>query len=238
MLNQVISFINTNKVAHLSMKESWSLVMDACPMTRNGLRSILNKSQFGSGEIVMLNKASEIPICLRLDLPDMIVMELCGEGESVLEGLRVIATCQKNWPLIPLVVCTALSDVRFLQQVKSLTVSSICHKHDPLGSIEECMILARRGIYQDSPTVLRLLGSRRTASPALTKKEIDVLVYLLAGLSVSEMSRMLNRDIRTISSHKCHALTKLGYRTNSDLFTRGQWMLRNGFYNLDGAGEI
>jgi DNA-binding NarL/FixJ family response regulator len=105
------------------------------------------------------------------------------------------------------------------------------HKQTPKGRI----------VHQIQPirgTTLRLLGSRRTASPALTKKEIDVLVYLLAGLSVSEMSRMLNRDIRTISSHKCHALTKLGYRTNSDLFTRGQWMLRNGFYNLDGAGEI
>lgn len=187
---------------------------------------------------MILNKASDILLCLKSGLPDVVVMELCGDGESVWEGLRIISTCQQGWPQLPIVVCTALSDVRFLQQVKSLQVSSICFKHDPLESIEDCIMHARCGLHLDSPTIQKLLNSKCHSLQMLTKKEIEVLAYLLAGRSVSEVSRMLNRDIRTISNHKCHALTKLGYKNNNDLYTRGLWMLRNGLYNLEDAKQV
>ncbi|HGM5490611.1 TPA: LuxR C-terminal-related transcriptional regulator [Serratia fonticola] len=238
MINQVISFINANKALTASMKVPWALVMDTCAMTRNGLSSVLKKTQYKTGEVMMLDKASDIPLCLELDSPDIVVMELCGDGESVLEGLSIISSCRQYWPRIPIVVCTTLSDVRFLQQVKSLQVSSVCHKYDPLEAIEECIMLARSGINQDSPTVQRLLNAKPHIASTLTRKEIDVLVYLFKGCSVSDVSRMLNRDIRTISSHKCNAMTKLGYKNNGDLYTRGQWMLINGLYNLDDAKQV
>lgn len=238
MMSEVNSFINANAALASAMRVPWALIMDTCVMTRNGLSSVLKQTQFKAGEVMILNKASDILLCLKSGLPDVVVMELCGDGESVWEGLRIISTCQQGWPQLPIVVCTALSDVRFLQQVKSLQVSSICFKHDPLESIEDCIMHARCGLHLDSPTIQKLLNSKCHSLQMLTKKEIEVLAYLLAGRSVSEVSRMLNRDIRTISNHKCHALTKLGYKNNNDLYTRGLWMLRNGLYNLEDAKQV
>lgn len=238
MINEVYKFVNANKELTLSKRVPWTLIMDTCPMTRNGLRAILKRAQFMTGEVMMLNKASDIPLCLASDLPDVVIMDLCGDGESVLEGLRIIATCKKDWPLIPIVVCTALTDIRFLQQVKLLKVSAICYKHDPLQSIEDSIFHARHGTSQDSSTVQRMLKEERNTPATLTKKEMDTLIYLLAGCSVSDMSKILNRDIRTISSHKCNAMVKLGYRNNSELFTRGRWMFKNGLYNVEDAKKI
>ncbi|MGL5389658.1 MAG: LuxR C-terminal-related transcriptional regulator [Serratia sp. (in: enterobacteria)] len=238
MIDEISKIVNKNKTLTSSMKVPWALVMDTCPMTRGGVNSLLKTSQLHTGEVIMLNKASDILLCLKVGMPDLIVMELCGEGESVLEGLRIIRLCHHSWPFIPLVVCTALTDVRFLQQVKSLRVSSICHKNDPLESIEGCIKHASLGLYQDSPTIQGLLSCEHGSHHLLTKKEIDVLVHLLGGCSVSDVSRMLNRDIRTISSHKCSALTKLGYKNNRELYTRGHWMQRDGLYNLQDAKQL
>lgn len=238
MIKQVKECFNANKTVSSTMLTPWALVMDACPMTRHGLELILTRTQFRTEQVMMLNKAADILLCLESDLPAVIIMDLCGDGESVLEGLRVISTCLIKWPFIPLVVCTALTDVHFLQQIKPLNVSSICHKHDPLESIENCIMLAQRGIHQDSPTVQKLLSGERNILSSLTKKELEVLVYLLGGSSVSAMSRMLNRDVRTISSHKCNAMKKLGYKNNNEFYTRGHWMLRDGLYNLTDAKNI
>lgn len=190
---------------------------------------MLKTSLFKNGDVNELNKAADVPLFLHSNPTDVIVMELCGKDESVLEGLRIIATCKKYWPQIPLVVCTLLTDLRFLQQIISLGVASICHKFDPLPTIHHCIESAIAGAYQDSPTIKELL----TATPltTLTGKEIDVLSYLLAGCTVTTVALMMHRNIRTISTHKRNAMTKLGYRNDSELFSRGKWLSQNGLFN-------
>lgn len=212
-------------------KASQVLIMDPCPMIRSGLHQLLKGSLFKNGEVVLLNRASDVPKYLASDLPDVIVMELCGEGESVLEGLGVINACQKQCPMIPVVVCTSLTDVRFLQQLKSLGVVSICHKHDPLSAIERCIDFAMAGASLDSPAIQNLRLGHIQPPVTLTDKEIEVLEALLAGITVSRIAYMWHRDIRTVSTHKRNAMIKLGYKNDGELFLRGKWMARNGLFN-------
>lgn len=229
MVNAVMPFVNTNRLLAISEKKaSQALIMDPCPMIRHGLHHLLKESLFKTGEIKTLNKAADVPTYLESNSPDVIVMEICGEGESVLEGLGVISTCQKYWPLIPLVVCTLLTDVRFLRQLKLLNVTSICHKHDPLPTIEHCIQFAMAGSHWDSPAIQYLLLSHTQPVAMLTSKEIDVLGALLAGNTVSHIARVWYRDVRTISSHKCSAMAKLGFENDGELFSHGNWRARNG----------
>lgn len=231
MINKIAPSFNISQVFTPPIKKtSMAFIMDACPMMRRGLYQLLKESLFKADEIRMLNKVADVPMCLASSSPNVIVMELCGEGESVLDGLGVISTCQKHWPLTPLVICTSLTDLRFLQQLKRLGVASICHKHDPLPAIELCIESAMAGSCQDSPAIQRLLLSHIQPLPMLTGKEIDVLGSLLAGHTVSRIAQMLHRDIRTISTHKCSAMAKLGFKNDGELFSRGKWMARNGLF--------
>lgn len=231
MNNQLANIPAINSGSLSSGSHSWALIMDACPMTRAGLCAVLKRSLFRTGEIVMLNRVSDIPSYITSNSPNIIVMDLCGENESVLQGLRSIASCQQRWPHSPIVICTTLTDIRFLYQVKLLKILSICHKHDTLQELEHCIDAAMAWSYRDSPAIQQLFDCRSSHFSVLTSREIDVLTLLFAGYSVSHTALKMQRDIRTISSHKRSAMAKLGYRNNYELFSRGKWMAKNGLFN-------
>lgn len=62
-------------------------------------------------------------------------------------------------------------------------------------------------------------------SPRLTGSEARVLLMLLSGLTVKQVSELLRRDTRTISTHKLCAMRKVGLRHNGELFRLGARLL-------------
>lgn len=201
-----------------------ALVMDACPISSYAMRYLLESRLFTKGEIIILDKAGFIPTFLYSRTPDIVVMDISGRDESVLEGIQIIADCLHQWPLTPVVVCTGVTDVRILQQVKNLGVSSICYKHEPLKILDRSIEFAMAGSCQDSPFIERILNSNTEKYRALTRKEIMVIHLLLKGSSVSEVASLMHRDIRTVSTHKRNAMGKLGYQNDAEMFSDGQWM--------------
>lgn len=220
-----------NSAFDASKKEPRAIIMDACLMTSNGMIHLLKSSLFKQGEVKALDKISDLYSSFGPRTPDVIVMELFGNGESVFDGLRFIADCSKRWPLTPLVVCTLLADFRFLHQVKNLGATSICHKHDLLSEIEFCIASSIAGVKINSPIIQQLLNYSNINIPVLTCREMDVMDYLFTGRSLTSVALSLHRDIRTISTHKRNAMVKLGYKNNNELYSRGKWMSRNGLFN-------
>ncbi|MCL1031904.1 DNA-binding response regulator, partial [Serratia sp. arafor3] len=66
-------------------------------------------------EVQRVSNLAQIPGLMRHRPARLLIMELCGEEESVLDGLRLIALCLEHWPTTAMVVCTALDDPRVLQ---------------------------------------------------------------------------------------------------------------------------
>jgi DNA-binding NarL/FixJ family response regulator len=62
------------------------------------------------------------------------------------------------------------------------------------------------------------------AVPLLSRREACILLLLLTGLSVKQVSEQLDRDIRTISTQKRRAMTLLGMKHNADLYRTGVLM--------------
>ncbi|WP_438272349.1 helix-turn-helix domain-containing protein [Serratia fonticola] len=52
----------------------------------------------------------------------------------------------------------------------------------------------------------------------LTRSERNVLIHLFSGLSMTEIAKLLNRSIKTISAHKCSIMRKLGVRNDAELY--------------------
>lgn len=60
----------------------------------------------------------------------------------------------------------------------------------------------------------------------LTHCEKDVLAHLLHGKTLSDISSLYSRSIKTISTHKCNAMRKLEAKNVADLF-----LIKNEFFN-------
>lgn len=52
----------------------------------------------------------------------------------------------------------------------------------------------------------------------ITKMEIKVLSMLVSGVSISDISMILKRSIKTVSAHKCNLFKKIGIANNQELF--------------------
>jgi DNA-binding CsgD family transcriptional regulator len=62
-------------------------------------------------------------------------------------------------------------------------------------------------------------------SPALTRREQDVLRYMSWALAPKGLPQYLNISQKTASAHKRAAMRKLGFKRNSELY---HWLLLNG----------
>lgn len=200
------------------------LLMEACPITREGVKQALIMSECVGHDVIETGEINRVPLLVSKYKPHVIIMELYGLGESVLDALRVIRLCRVSWPFIPIVICTAIENSSLLMLIRNMGVKGICLKSEPLESIVNCVNHVVNERYFFSHRVGVNFEKNKNKCIPLTAKEIDVLEFIFAGKTVTETSYMMHRDVRTVSTHKRNAMEKLGFRHDCDMFTHGDWM--------------
>ena len=65
----------------------------------------------------------------------------------------------------------------------------------------------------------------------LTHCEKKVIRHLLSGESLSDISSLLNRSVKTISAHKCNAMRKLDAKNITDLFLIKSYFISESNYS-------
>jgi len=156
-------------------------------------------------------------------------MDICGENELMLDGLRLLAHLHESHSSIKVIICTDFSDHRILELLASSNASGVLLKHEPVLALTQCVSAVMSGKRQWlSPKAKRLLSKSTPSNTPLTARELDVLAYLFSGLSVSRIAKTLYRNIRTVSTHKRNAMIKLGFHNDSELFAQCTWMAKSG----------
>lgn len=205
------------------------LIMDSCPVTALGIEQILKKSCGILGEVNCVQSLAEITSCIASAPPALLIMDICGEKELMLDGLRLLIHLRDIRPKMKIIVCTDFTDYRVLELLVSSKASGILLKHEPSLALTQCVnsgiSVGRQWL---SPKVQQCLAKSRPKNTALTARELDVLACLFSGLSVSRVAQTLHRDIRTVSTHKRNAMMKLGFHNDSELFAQGTWMAKIG----------
>lgn len=204
------------------------LLIDPCPVTRFGIREALINSPLCIGDTVEANHINDIPMLMESHLPQIIVMELIGDGESVLDSLRMIGSCKRYKPAIPVIICTEILHENLFHMLMSLGVNGIYMKKEPVNILVQCVEKALSGNKGNSDGVNELFSHTDKTIASLTEKELKVLEFILDGKSVTNTAKLMSRDIRTISSHKRNAMTKFGFRNDGEMFSNAKWMTRNG----------
>lgn len=205
------------------------LIMDACPVTAMGIKRVLTQSCGLTAPVNYVQNLAGISQYIDSMLPKLLIMDLCGEKELMLDGLRLLAHLHGSHPLMKIIVCTDFSDHRVLELLVSSKVSGILLKQEPVLALAQCVTNALSGKPQWlSPRAKLLLSKATPAYPSLTARELDVLACLFSGQSVSRVAQTMHRNIRTVSTHKRNAMVKLGFHNDSELFAQGTWMAKVG----------
>ncbi|HBE9082897.1 response regulator transcription factor [Serratia fonticola] len=204
-----------------------ALLMDPCPLTREGMKQTLVSSKCIGNDIIETGELYKIPLLVSKYKPNVLIMELYGQGESVLDALRVITLCRASWSNLPIVICTAIESPRLLTLVKNMGVRGMCLKSEPIDSIVNCVNQVTSDHCFFSSGVWGGFEKNNYKCTPLTAKEIDVIEIIFSGKTVTATSSMMSRDVRTVSTHKRNAMEKLGFRNDCDMFTHGDWMSKD-----------
>ena len=204
------------------------LLIDPCPVTRLGFREALINSPLCIGDMVETSHLHDIPKLIESHRPQIIIMELTGDGESVLDALRMIGICTGRKQAIPVIICTEILHQNLFHMLMSLNVNGICMKNEPVDMLVRCVAQALSGDKGNSDTVNTLFSGATKSIASLTEKELKVLEFILDGKTVTTTAKLMSRDIRTISSHKRNAMAKLGFKNDGEMFSNAKWMARNG----------
>ncbi|MNE73431.1 hypothetical protein D3C76_1709920 [compost metagenome] len=63
------------------------LIMETCPMALTGIRRLLDQPYFQVTHYLEIPKAVDIPLIMKRHEAGLVIMELSGEGESILARL-------------------------------------------------------------------------------------------------------------------------------------------------------
>jgi two-component system capsular synthesis response regulator RcsB len=140
------------------------------------------------------------------------------------DGLRLIRRVCRDWPNTRIVVLTSMSNVAILRSILNAGAMSLLNKVESMEELAAAVRFAgvgRRYLSTSIVAALAVAGAETDAlaeGPRLSPREIEVVRMFASGMSITEIARSLDRDVRTISRQKRDAMSKLGVRNDPGLF--------------------
>jgi two-component system, NarL family, captular synthesis response regulator RcsB len=152
---------------------------------------------------------------------DFAMPELGSQAE---DGLRLIKRVRRDWPEIRIVVLTSVSNVAILRSILSAGAMGLLNKVESMDQLAAAVKFAgvgRRYLSSSVVDALAVAGAENDLlgeGPRLSPREIEVVRMFASGLSITEIARFMERDVRTISRQKRDAMSKLGVQNDPGLF--------------------
>lgn len=160
--------------------------------------------------------------------PDIIITDYNMPSEDgYSDGLALVQYLRRNFPRVRILIHTMISSPVIVASLYEEGVSGVLFKSGDLAEI-----LTALGTLENNQTYR---GTRQALTPLfpggfqdaatriarLSPKELEVLRHFLSGTSVGDIARIMNRSVKTVSTHKIAAMRKLDVKTDHELVMFG-----------------
>ena len=197
------------------------VIADDHPIVLLGVRElILRDSRFKL--VAEATSSSQLITALTEQVPELLITDFCMPGDTTYgDGLKLIEYIARRFPKTTIVVLTMVSNHLILSRLDELGVAYVIQKNHLDKEIQTALnTLAMRRHQKQS--VNRQAARRNSLDvderfASLSLREIEVLRLFVAGNSVSEIARLLNRSVKTVSTQKISSMRKLEISNDQEL---------------------
>lgn len=195
-------------------------IADDHAIVRKGLRQILADAN----DLVLAGEAAsadELLALLRSRPLDVLVLDLSLGMRS---GLDLMGQIKSAFPRLAVVILSMHSEALFATRALRAGASAYVQKD---GEPDELVVAIRRaaeGRTYVSPAMAERMAEAVARGSAdtlpherLTDRELEIFQHLGAGRSATEIARILNLSVKTVSTHRTRILEKTGLRDNADI---------------------
>ncbi|MBC3954514.1 MULTISPECIES: response regulator transcription factor [Pseudomonas] len=200
------------------------IVADDHPIFLIGLRVVLEQDDTAT-VIAEASDPDELLVALKNHACDVLVTDFMMPAEKQGDGLRLLQRIQRDFPTLPVVVVTTLSNAGLFQSMLALNVKGLLSKASVAGELPVAIESVRSGQVFLADSVRRVLQDAQHHGPDaplafehLSPRELEVLRLLSAGHAVGQIATQLNRSKQTVSAQKVSAMRKLGLANEAALF--------------------
>lgn len=160
--------------------------------------------------------------------PDIIITDYnMPSDDGYGDGLALVQFLRRNFPAVRILIHTMITSPVIVSSLYEEGVSGVVFKSRDLDEILTALgTMEKDQVYRSGPQPLSVShpgGSQDAAAriARLSLKELEVLRHFLSGTSVGDIARIMNRSVKTISTHKVAAMRKLDVETDHELVMFG-----------------
>lgn len=202
------------------------LIADDCPVTRAGIRAILETAQ----DIDIVGEAqngTEAQSMVAVLQPSILLLDFVMPGNHALEVER---WTREQYPETITLILTAHDRDAYLSQAVEAQVSGYLLKEQAQGQLVESIRCAARGECLISGDQLararRWQATIQVRWDSLTAQEQEVLTQLARGKTNQQLAEALHVALRTVETHIQHILSRLEIASTREA---SAWVWKHGF---------
>ncbi|CAJ1797118.1 response regulator [Aeromonas veronii] len=198
------------------------ILADDHPLILTGIRSLIDQITPHCEVIAEAYQVSDLLNLLQQHHCDLLITDFSMPGDTRSDGMVMIQQLRRDYPNLPIIVLTQIQNSAILQSLIQVGVKGLILKKSVINELADAIRQILLGHRYIGPAVQMLLASAGISGQSnnnlLTPKESEVVRLLASGMSVTQVANYLHRSVKTISTQKKSAMTRLGISSDSALF--------------------
>lgn len=195
------------------------LIADDHVLIREGLKKILK----AANDIQVVGEAQnarEVFQSVKVELPDVVVLDISLPGKS---GLELLKDLKMQYPKLPVLILSMHPEDRFAIRALKAGAAGYVTKE----TAAEELIKAIRKVFQGrkyvSPSLAEKLAfdlETDTGKPLhenLSDREYQVMCMIASGRTVRQIAKELYLSMSTINTYRARILEKMNMKTDAEL---------------------
>lgn len=195
------------------------LIADDHAIVRRGLIQLIKEEMPGTilGEA---SRENEILERVQKEAWDVLVLDI---GLPARSGLEVLRDVKSKKPNLPVLMLTVYGEEQYSQRAKDYGASGYLTKDAAPDAICKAIkdVAAGKQVFNEGSMVPPRSGDPNSPESKLSDREEQVLRLLASGLTAKEIAAQLNLSIKTVSTYRTRALSKLGLQRTGELIAYG-----------------
>ncbi len=193
------------------------MLVDDHELIRTGVRRLLEDNP--NMDVVGEAGSGEEAISLIKELnPDIVLMDLNMPG---IGGLETTKKLKHLIPNIRIIIVTMVDDIMFPQRLLKAGASGYltkgCKSEEIMRAIRDVMTNKRYISPELAMKMATAVDDDKSPFTELSERELQVLMMLMGGQRVSEISNKLYISPKTVSTYRSRLHEKLGVKTDIEL---------------------
>jgi DNA-binding NarL/FixJ family response regulator len=193
------------------------LIADDHPIIRRGVRQILADGH-DIAEVGEAATPQEVLSLARARRWDTVVLDIGLPGRG---GLDVLKELKAEFPKLPVLILSMHPEEQYaVRALRAGAAGYLTKEAAPERLLEAIRRVAGGGRYISASLADRLaaelvVDTSRPRHETLSDREFDVFKRLGAGMTVSEIARVLSLSVKTVSGYRANILEKTGLANNA-----------------------